>query len=438
MATARDAVRAGGRLREVTGARAPLIHAFRYATISKQRSRHRMASASFETTMPASRPSSPPPTPVSRFRPMRRPAMPIEPSSFPVSETSRSKVARAASGAVSRRQVVVSLLGAGLAACGGGGGPGPERSDRAAVVPGGGGGHGGPYGAAPGVGAADRQGRRRHARHAARDELGPLGPRAGAGRLRQHRPGRQLRAHPAALVGPVHLATSTAATTPRRPPPASSPGTSLILDQMVDWAIEGRPVDHPVRRLRLRTERHAGRRPGLAAYCDPRGVYPGGHNLLVRSDAARPVHRGLEVRRRPLQGHAQPGPVRAAAGARPERLLERRHHQQFYVEVTNAIRGVAPGIPFLIGSRPPSYSLYTASSAVDPAWNGRRLHRRPLPLHHRHAPGAEHPEPERSAAEPGRYLRASRATCAGLRASRSACSPASIRTRSTSTPRCRC
>jgi len=136
-----------------------------------------------------------------------------------------------------------------------------------------------------------------------------------------------------------------------------------ILDQMVSWASQAGLwiilfVDSDCGQDGQQT-------PEEAAYCDPQGQFPGGHNFWSDADArARFIGVWKFVAERyrstPHLGLFEPLPEPDPA------LASDADIQQFYVQVTDAIRSVAPGVPFLLGAR--SYDITRCAAAYDAAW----------------------------------------------------------------------
>lgn len=108
-----------------------------------------------------------------------------------------------------------------------------------------------------------------------------------------------------------------------------------------------------------------GTQPGEPAYCDPQGLYPNGNNFWSNAVARQQfidvwkfvAHRYKDTPRIGLfEPLPEPNPQNIPDVAIPF----------FYDEVMAAIRGVAPGIPFLVGPR--SYSIGNAANVFNKAW----------------------------------------------------------------------
>ena len=100
-------------------------------------------------------------------------------------------------------------------------------------------------------------------------------------------------------------------------------------------------------------------------YCDPKGLYPNGHNFWTDLDArARfiEVWKFIAARYKdtPYLGFFEPLPEPNPASAVDADITS------FYDEVMRAIRPVAPGIPFLLGPR--VYKMTDAAKAYDASW----------------------------------------------------------------------
>jgi hypothetical protein len=141
------------------------------------------------------------------------------------------------------------------------------------------------------------------------------------------------------------------------------PGHLAILDQMVRWASAAGLW------IILFVDSDCGQDGKQDAdeigYCDPKGQYPAGHNFW--SDPALRAQ-FVEVWRfvadrykaNPRLGLFEVLPEPDPSAATDADITA------FYAELTDAIRAVAPGVPFLIGAR--SYMLASAAKAWNPAW----------------------------------------------------------------------
>ena len=103
----------------------------------------------------------------------------------------------------------------------------------------------------------------------------------------------------------------------------------------------------------------------MVQYCDPGHKYPNGHNFWTDPDArARFISlwRFIAARYKdtPYLGMFEPLPEPGGEGTSGEQI------QQFYGETMNAIRQVAPGIPFLIGGY--KYRAPQVRQVYNPAW----------------------------------------------------------------------
>ncbi|HTL97328.1 MAG TPA: cellulase family glycosylhydrolase [Holophagaceae bacterium] len=104
----------------------------------------------------------------------------------------------------------------------------------------------------------------------------------------------------------------------------------------------------------------------MVQYCDPKGLYPNGHNFWTDPDArARFIEAWKFIAARykdtPYLGMFEPLPEPNPASADDADITT------FYGQVMTALRPVAPGIPFLLGPR--LYKMTDASKAYNTAWS---------------------------------------------------------------------
>jgi hypothetical protein len=102
------------------------------------------------------------------------------------------------------------------------------------------------------------------------------------------------------------------------------------------------------------------------AYCDPGAAYASGHNFWTDADARTRfinVWKFVAARYKdtPYLGLFEPLPEPNPSSGTDADITT------FYDQVMTAIRGVAPGIPFLLGPR--SYRLPQVANAYNPAWS---------------------------------------------------------------------
>ncbi len=103
----------------------------------------------------------------------------------------------------------------------------------------------------------------------------------------------------------------------------------------------------------------------MVTYCDPRGQYRNGHNFWTDAgERARFIALWRFIANRykdtPYIGLFEPLPEPGPPGASAADI------GAFYTEVMNAIRQVAPGIPFLVGGE--KYHAAAVRSVYNPAW----------------------------------------------------------------------
>ena len=106
--------------------------------------------------------------------------------------------------------------------------------------------------------------------------------------------------------------------------------------------------------------------PEQVQYCDPSHRYPAGHNFFTdRDERARfiALWRFIATRYKdtPYLGMFEPLPEPGGPDTPPADIAA------FYAEVTNAIRQVAPGIPFLLGGH--HYRAQQLETVYNPQWH---------------------------------------------------------------------
>ena len=288
--------------------------------------------------------------------------MNIEPSTSADPEVPRPAACDAGRG-VSRRLAMVSLLGAGLSACGGGG-SGTDRTREGGGGSGGGGGGGGgeSYGGlrVSGQQIVDLQGAPVMLRGMNWGRWGLAQPQDAASNVAQGANCVRIPLRWWGLYsGDVDSRDDAATATAR-----IDPGHLAILDQMISWASAAGLW------IVLFIDSDCGQ-DGLqeaddVAFCDPGRRFPGGNNFwsnpgMRAQFIAAWKFVAARYRDTPRMGLFEPLPEPDPTAASSADIT------QFYAEAMSAIRGVAPGIPFLVGAR--SYNLYASSTAYDADWS---------------------------------------------------------------------
>jgi hypothetical protein len=122
----------------------------------------------------------------------------------------------------------------------------------------------------------------------------------------------------------------------------------------------------------------------MIQYCDPQGQFRAGHNFFTdRDQRARFINvwRFIAARYKdvPYMGMFEPMPEPGTKETSPAEIT------QFYTEVMDAIRQVAPGIPFLLGGQ--TYKAQHVTSVYNPNWHDV-VYTGNLFLHHQKGPEA--------------------------------------------------
>jgi aryl-phospho-beta-D-glucosidase BglC (GH1 family) len=158
-------------------------------------------------------------------------------------------------------------------------------------------------------------------------------------------------------------------------------------------------------------------------YCDPQGRFAKGRNFWTDTEARQRflnVWRFVAARYKdtPYLGMFEPLPEPNPPGVSPEQI------NAFYDETMQAIRQVAPGVPFLVGGR--SYRAPAIRDAFNPAWKDV-VYTGNLFLHAKKSGGGEAAVAD-SASAPSSCWPCETSTRCRCSCSRSACAPVRTQT----------